>query len=203
MERHHWKNSTAARFDHVHIDMVGPLPVSKGYRYYLTCVDRYSRWTEAVPTKEIDAETIAATFLSTWIARYGVLHRITTDQGRQFESKLYNELTRLIRASQPRTIHLTAHHPQANGMVERFHRQLKAAIKCHETENWVEMLLTCLKTSAAEIIYDRGIRLSGEFFTNNSRLTHSDFTKRLRENIRKIKPVPGTRHESRKTLTYK
>ncbi|KOX69027.1 hypothetical protein WN51_07097 [Melipona quadrifasciata] len=54
-------------------------------------------------------------------------------------------------------------------MVERFHRQLKAAIKCHETENWVEMLPLVLlgirtavkedlKISAAEIIYGRGIR---------------------------------------------
>jgi cleavage and polyadenylation specificity factor subunit 1 len=25
----------------------------------------------------------------------------------------------------------TAHHPEANGLVERFHRTLKAAIICH------------------------------------------------------------------------
>ena len=28
-----------ARFDHVHIDLVGPLPPSKGYTYMLTCID--------------------------------------------------------------------------------------------------------------------------------------------------------------------
>lgn len=33
-----------------------------------------------------------------------------------------------------------AYHPQANCMVERFHRQLKAAIKCHKTEAWTEVL---------------------------------------------------------------
>ena len=28
-----------ARFDHVHIDIVGPLPVSNGNSYLLTCID--------------------------------------------------------------------------------------------------------------------------------------------------------------------
>lgn len=30
------------RFDHVHIDLVGPLPPSAGHRYILTCVDRFT-----------------------------------------------------------------------------------------------------------------------------------------------------------------
>jgi hypothetical protein len=34
----------------------------------------------------------------------------------------------------------TAYHPQANGMVEIFQRQLKSSLKCHETENWTEIL---------------------------------------------------------------
>ena len=32
------------RFDHVHIDIVGPLPYTNGFRYLLTCVDRFTRW---------------------------------------------------------------------------------------------------------------------------------------------------------------
>ena len=34
----------------------------------------------------------------------------------------------------------TSYHPQANGLVERFHRQLKAAIKTHATAPWTESL---------------------------------------------------------------
>ena len=31
-----------ARFDHVHLDIVGPFPPCKGYSYLLTCVDRFT-----------------------------------------------------------------------------------------------------------------------------------------------------------------
>ena len=52
------------RFDHVHIDIVGPLPYS--FRYLLTCVDRFTRWPEAIPL----VETVADAFFSGWIARF-------------------------------------------------------------------------------------------------------------------------------------
>jgi cleavage and polyadenylation specificity factor subunit 1 len=34
----------------------------------------------------------------------------------------------------------TAHHTAANGLVERFHRTLKAAIMCHAEQQWTEAL---------------------------------------------------------------
>ena len=53
------------RFDHVHIDIVGPLP------YLLTCVDRFTCWPEAIPLVDIRAERVADAFLSGWIAQFG------------------------------------------------------------------------------------------------------------------------------------
>ena len=61
-----------ARFDHVHIDIVGPLPLVKGHSYFLTCVDCFTRWPEAIPLTNISAETVAQAFVLGWIARFGV-----------------------------------------------------------------------------------------------------------------------------------
>lgn len=103
------------RFEHIHLDLIGPLPISRGYRYCLTCIDRYTRWPEVIPLQDIEAPTVARAFVNTWIARFGVPLRVTTDQGRQFESRLFKELTELTGTTPIRT---TPYHPAANGMVE-------------------------------------------------------------------------------------
>ena len=108
------------------MDIVGPLPSSQGYKYFLTLVDRFSRWPETIPIEDIQVTTVAKAFLSGWISRFGTPLRITTDQGRQFESHVFRELNNLLGSQHLRT---TAYHPASNGLVERMHRQLKTTIK--------------------------------------------------------------------------
>ena len=155
------------RFEHVHLDIVGPLPCSLGFKYCVTAVDRFTRWPEAIPVADIEATTVARAFVNQWVPRFGIPLKITTDQGRQFESKLFQELIQIIGAKHLRT---TAYHPAANGMVERLHRQLKAAIKCHENDGWAEVLPIVLlgirtaikedlKASSSELLYGTTLRL--------------------------------------------
>lgn len=120
------------RFEHIHLDLVGPLPTSNNCRYLLTCVDRFTRWTEAWPLNNISAHAVAVTLTSNWIARFGVPDVITTDQGRQFEAGIFSALTTIFGIKHIRT---SPYHPQANGIVERFHRSLKTSFTAFKNVN--------------------------------------------------------------------
>ena len=115
------------RLNHVHEDIVGPLPPSNGCAYLLTCVDLFTRWPEAIPIIDYTAETVARTFLQKWVTRFGLLSTITTHHDCQFESHLWKDFIQLLGTNH---IHNTAYHPCANGgMVECFNRQLKSTLK--------------------------------------------------------------------------
>ena len=113
------------RFAHVNIDIVGPLPQSQGHRYLLTMVDRFTRWPEAIPMPDATVKTCARAFLFNWVARFGVPADISTDRGPQFTAHLWDMLVHLLGVRLYRTC---AYHPQANGLVERFHRHFKERV---------------------------------------------------------------------------
>ena len=108
------------RFDHVHVDLVGPLPYSDGFIF--VDMRRFTRWPEAIPIKDIWAETVADAFFGGWVARFGTPATITTDRGAQLESRLWDTLCNQFGITRNRT---TSYHPQSNGMVERFHSNLR------------------------------------------------------------------------------
>ena len=80
----------ATKFAHVHVDLVGPLPVSAGgHTYLLTVVDRLTQWLEAIPMRSTTAVACADAFALQWVARYVVPHSITMDHGAQFTSAVW------------------------------------------------------------------------------------------------------------------
>ena len=197
------------RFSHVHVDIVGPLPPSEGYKYLFTIVDRSTRWPEAVPLADSSAPSCATAFLSAWVSRFGVPEHITSDRGSSFTSLLWTSLNKLLGSTNH---HTTAYNPEANGMVERLHRTLKAALIARCTDSswfhqlpWVLLGLRTtpkegLDVSAAEMVYGDPLVVPAEFFpaTNTP-----DDLRRLQQIVGKFAPVRTTHRSYRKTYIPK
>ena len=200
-------STPSCRFDHVHIDLVGPLPSSEGHSYLMTCVDRFTRWPEAVPISDITAETVARHFVRHWVARFGVPSVITSDQGRQFESHLFRSLSSLLGMKRTRT---TPYHPCSNGLVERFHRSLKQSLRSALLpygNKWTDVLPIVMlgmraafkediKGTCAELVYGTPLRLPGEFLqpTNSTAEDPSEFLQQLKSAMRNLTPRPTSAH---------
>ncbi|XP_026673328.1 uncharacterized protein LOC113464903 [Ceratina calcarata] len=100
-------------------------------------------------------------------------------------------------------------------MIERWHRSLKAAIMCHQTKDWVEILPTVLlglrtsfkddiQASAAEMVYGTPLRLPGEFFVCEEESENPQiFLEKFRQYIRAVKPRPAANHSKRRSFIHK
>jgi len=205
-------NPPERRFSSIHIDLVGPLPPSQGHRYLFTVVDRYTRWMEVLIVPDITAESVARALHLEWIARYGVPDTVVTDRGRQFESRLFHSMAATFGIQLRRT---TAHHPACNGMVERLHRTLKAALMAHDNESWFMALSTVLlglraqykadlQASAAELVFGDPLRLPGEFLGQSENVdeTAPEFVLTLRQRMADLRPAPASRHSSEKVFIF-
>ena len=190
-----------SRFQHVHIDLVGPLPVSKGFKYVLTVICRFARWAEAIPLRDQTAESVLSGLWEGWFSRYGLPSRLSTDRGGQFyKCHAFKKAMKDLGILQQMT---TSYHPQSNGMVERLHRQLKAALKCQDRPaRWADNLpmvmlgiRSALKEdlgcSAAEMAFGTSLRVPGQFFDKppDRMPDPTDFADGLRLTMERLKPV--------------
>ena len=158
---------------------------------------------------------MAQVFISGWISRlnrFGVPSTITTDPGQQFVSTLWKHLMQLLGTHRIRT---TAYHPSANELVERFHRQLKGAIKClPDTTHWTKALPPILlgirtaikqdsQCTVAELVCGTTLRLPGEFFhtssTSQDQLDPQSYASQLKTMMQKLQPPAVRKHTQRTT----
>ena len=98
------------------------LEVSRGgYQHILVITDHFTRYAQAIPTRNQTAKTTATVLLENFIYHYGIPLRLHSDQGATFESAVIQELCKLAGIRKSRT---TSYAPWANGMTERMNRTL-------------------------------------------------------------------------------
>ncbi|UYV74972.1 K02A2.6-like [Cordylochernes scorpioides] len=112
-----------APFERIAIDVIGPFPVTEGgNRYILVAMDYFTKWPEAYAIPNQEATTVAKVLMDNLICRFGVPLELHSDQGRNFEAGVFQELCRLLGIRKTRTAPL---HPQSDGMDERFNKAMK------------------------------------------------------------------------------
>jgi hypothetical protein len=109
------------------LDFVGEIhPASSGqHRWILTATDYFTKWIEAIPTRNASHRVIIG-FLEDIIARFGCPNRIVTDNAASFKAE---PLIKFCEQFGITLIHSTPYYPQGNGLAESSNKSLIKIIK--------------------------------------------------------------------------
>jgi hypothetical protein len=154
-----------APFERIAIDITGPFPESdRGNRYLLIAMDYFTKWPEVYAIPNQEASTVANALVSNFFCRYGVPMKLHSDQRRNFESRLMQEVLGRLGVSKTRTTPL---HPQSDGMVERYvktvEEHLRKVVSTHQ-QDWEERLPIFLLAYRAATHETTGVTPAGMVF---------------------------------------
>ena len=186
--------------ERVAMDVMGPLPISaRGSRFVLVIMDYFTKWAEAYPLPNQEAETIAEVFVTQFACRYGVPLTLHTDRGKNFDSKVLQSICKLLEIDKTLT---SGYHPQSDGLVERANRTIENIISKYvqyDQKDWdvhVPYALMAYRASPQEttglspnfLMFGRevGIPLSilaGKVPGSTGEVSEAEYTLKVRERL--------------------
>jgi transposase InsO family protein len=129
------------RWQVISVDVIGELPLSRGYDAILVVVDRLSKRIHAIPTTtQMDSSGMARLFLEHVWRHHGLPDEIISDRGPTFVSKFSHELSELLGI---KTTPSTAYHPQTDGQTERVNQEIETYLRVfvnHRQNNWADWI---------------------------------------------------------------
>ena len=113
--------TSSAPMELVCIDYLSLERSKGGFENILVITDHFSRYAQAIPTRNQTAQTTARALFENFFLHYGFPAKLHSDKGANFESKVIKKLCEVAGIQKTRT---TPYHPMGNGMVERFNHTL-------------------------------------------------------------------------------
>jgi hypothetical protein len=103
------------------------------WKYLVVARDDFSGWAETVALVKLNTKNVSKWFLTEWIYWYGVPKEVTVDGGEEFKK----ELQAAMKRAGTNLLMITPYYPEAQGMVERGHKEIKDALTkmCGENGN--------------------------------------------------------------------
>jgi len=128
------------------LDFIGQInpPSSKGHHFVLVATDYFTKWTKAVPLKNMTHREVIEFITEHIIHRFGIPQTLTTDQGSSFISK---EVREFAESYKIKILNLSPYYAQANGQAESSNKILIRLIKKkieETTRRWHEVLSKAL-----------------------------------------------------------
>jgi len=136
----------AQRGERINIDLIELDKTHRGNKYALVAVEAFTKFPFAIPIPDKSARTVARELWDRILTVIGIPDFVTSDRGKEFVNSTLKALLEYANVS-----HLlsTSHHPESNGLVERFNRTLKEGLRKYASnhkEDWDLYIHTYLKS---------------------------------------------------------
>jgi hypothetical protein len=116
------------------LDFIGEIHPgsSKGHRFILVATDYFTKWTEAVPLRNMTYQEVISFVQEHIIYQFGIPQTLTTNQGPSFMSHQFREFAESMKI---KLLNYSPHYAQANGQVEASNKVLIKIIKKRIKDN--------------------------------------------------------------------
>ena len=127
------QSSVSSFLERIAIDIVGPLPTTeRGNTYILSITDYFTKWAQAYELVDQTAQSVADVLSTRFISVFGAPSILHSDQGRNFESKLFQQLCKTFGILKTRT---SPYNPKSDGLCERWNKTMQQMLKSLANEN--------------------------------------------------------------------
>ena len=186
-------------WQHILVDFITKLPVSKGHDSILVVCDRFLKMSHFVATTEkTTVEGLAKLFRDNVWKLHRLLESVILDRGPQFVAELMRELNKMLGIETKLSM---AYHPETDGQTERTNQELEQYLRMyvnHRQNNWAKWLATvefafnnkvhtATKSSLFQVNYGRELRMGFDIRKKRKNEKAEEFAREMKKRHEKAR----------------